>query len=475
MAKKENPVLAGVGYTVGNVLVKGINFLVLPIFSRIMTTEEFGVYNVFLSYDAILFVVIGLALHSSIRSANYEFEGEIDKYTSSISLIYFCLLAFFLTMIVFFGDQLYSLTDFSKSVLVFLVFYSFSSALITLYNNRISLEYSYKKYILISLINSVLNISLSFALILTVFRFQKDYGRILGTTISATIVGIIILVLFYKKAQPRFAKDYWKFGIKYSLPIVPHGIAQVLLAQFDRIMIKSYVGASAAGIFSLATNIKLILVILTDSISNAWSTWFFEQIVKNNVKTIQYRAFQLTAIFTAITIISMAISPELVLLLGGHNYESGKLVAIPMIVDAFLLFIYNIVVPSEYYKQKTIYIMIGTMVAAIVDIITNIIFIPIYGFVAAAYTTLFAYAGYLLMHLIISRHLVKFHVIPLKKLLFLICLVAVSMPSYLLLLDSFVLRWCIGLVISIPLLIYIFLQLKREGLSIKTITSKGAQ
>ena len=69
---------AGIGYTIGNVMVKGINFLAIPIFSRLLTTEEMGLYTVFAAYEAVLFVFIGMALHSSIRSAKYEFEGKID-------------------------------------------------------------------------------------------------------------------------------------------------------------------------------------------------------------------------------------------------------------------------------------------------------------------------------------------------------------------------------------------------------------
>jgi O-antigen/teichoic acid export membrane protein len=102
---EKKAVKAGIGYTIGNILVKGINFLTLPLFSRIMTQEQFGVYNVFLSYDSILFVVVGLALHSSVRSAHYEFRGKTDEYVSSISLIYLLNAAFFLLVVFFFGNS----------------------------------------------------------------------------------------------------------------------------------------------------------------------------------------------------------------------------------------------------------------------------------------------------------------------------------------------------------------------------------
>lgn len=116
--------------------------------------------------------------------------------------------------------------------------------------------------------------------------------------------------------------------------------------------------------------------------------------------------------FLIIAIGVMSISPELVLIIGGQKYAVGKYVAIPMILDAFVLFIYNVIVPSEYFKQKTSFIMWGTMSAAVINIITNYIFIQKYGFIAAAYTTLFAYICYMILHLVISYRLMRFSIIP---------------------------------------------------------------
>ena len=76
-----------------------------------------------------------------------------------------------------------------------------------------------------------------------------------------------------------------------------------------------------------------------------------------------------------------------------------------MILDAFVLFIYNVIVPSEYFKQKTSFIMWGTMSAAVINIITNYIFIQ-------KYATLFAYICYMILHLVISYRLMRFSIIP---------------------------------------------------------------
>ena len=305
---KSKVISAGIWYTVGNMLIKGINFLSLPLFSRLLNTEEFGIYNVFVSYEAILYVIIGMAIHSSIRSANIKFKGNINEYTSSVSIIYLVNAMIMLFIALIFNKQLSKLLAFDKLIIVLLIFYSLGSALLSLYNNYISLEYSYKKYLLVSFFNSVGNVCISLVLILTIFKKKRDIGRIVGATSTICILAFFILCIMYKKAKPKINKSYWKFAVKYSIPIVPHGISQVLLAQFDRIMIRSIVGNAAAGIYSLAGNIMLILTIITDSISTAWSTWFYDQISENRIESINKRAKQLSFFFVVLTVGLLTIS-----------------------------------------------------------------------------------------------------------------------------------------------------------------------
>lgn len=71
---------AGLAYTVGNVLLKGVTFLTLPIFSRILTTEEFGFYNLYVSHETILTIFVGLCLYGSLRTAKYDYQKEFNSY-----------------------------------------------------------------------------------------------------------------------------------------------------------------------------------------------------------------------------------------------------------------------------------------------------------------------------------------------------------------------------------------------------------
>lgn len=462
--KKSKVISAGIGYTIGNIFIKGINFLTVPLFSRLLTTEEFGVYNTFIAYDAILCIVMSFALYMSIRSANIEYPGRIDEYASSITLLYIIVGSLLLGVVFIFSNQLVTLLSFPKVVLYMLILYSFASGIITLYNQIISLEYNSKKYLLIAFGNSIGNIFLSLLLILTVFRNRKDLGRIIGVTLSMFGLSVLLLVSMYRKAKPKINKDYWRFGLRYSLPIVPHGVSQVLLSQFDRIMIRSMVSASATGIYSLAGNIKLILTIINDSIVTVWQTWFYEKMRSNEAHEIPTKAIMLAAAFGILTCGMIAISPELIMFMGGNNYMDGKKVAIPMIVDAFIVFLYNVVVPAEYYKKKTNYIMFATLFAAILNVITNYIFILKYGYIAAVYTTLFAYICYLAIHYYISHKLIEFYIIPRKYLVLLLSIITLVAIFSLVFISNIIIRFTVGIVGSVWL---IFLIVHQQKLSAK--------
>lgn len=455
MSKKNDAFMAGLGYMIGNIMVKGINFLAVPIFSRLMNTAEFGIYNVFMSYDGIFSVIIGLALHTSVKSASYEFKGEIDKYVSSITIIYIINAIVYFGIVLAFNKPLAMLLGINEIAMILLILSSFGQAILQLYNERLSLEFSYKKYLVIAFINSLGNILISLVLIFTIFKNKRDIGRLLGTVIVIFMTSLVVLGILYKNEKPKKVNKYWKFGIKYSIPIVPHGISQVLLANFDRIMISKMVGNVEAGIYSLAGNIKLVLTVISSSISTAWSTWFFQKIKEREYEMIQNRAALLCELFTLFSVFFLAAVPEIMLILGGVDYREGQYVAIPMIMDSFVLFLYNIIVPSEYYTKKTVYIMCGTIGAALVNIITNYIFIMKFGYLCAAYTTLFAYVCYCLFHMHISYRFVGFFVIPPKIIIIFSLIIIVASIFTISFINNVLARIIVAAIIGIILTVHL--------------------
>lgn len=403
---KKSIIKAGLGYTVGNYLIKGINFLTIPVFTRILSTSDYGIYNTYLAYEGILFLICGLGLHASVKKAKYNFGEEFDEYNSSIMVLslfnLFVLLCIFTAFSSWIGIKL----SLSPSLLIVLLFHSFGSYLLLYFNDYLSLYYQYKRYILVSGFNAGLNVALSIVLILYVFPSQRSTGRILGTAIPVLITGIYIVGFIFSRFSPTIKLEYWKYALSYSLPIIPHGLSQLILNQADRVMITEMIGTSETGIYSFAYTIYTVVMVTSTSLNNVWTTWFYEKLGEKSYKEIKNRSSEYTEIFAIFVTSILFISIEVVRIIADSSYWDSIYCVVPIIISGFFWFMYTLQVSVEYYYEKTIIIAAGSIIVAVLNIILNYYFIPMYGYIAAAYTTLVSYMLYAIVHTLIARFIV---------------------------------------------------------------------
>lgn len=398
---------AGFGYTIGNYLLKGLAFFTIPIFARLLNPSDYGQYNTFIAYESILFVIIGFAIHSSYKNARYKY-GKVEEgafkgqdyysYVSTTLAMIVILLGIWLSLVNIFGKSLVKLLSLDLFSLNLLVLFAFGSAVICCFNVDVSLQYKFKSFLTVAAINAIGSIGLSIFLICTVFDNQRYLGRVIGTVLPLLIIAIYIICHYFKRAKPCNYRSFLSWGLNYSLPIVPHGISQVILSQFDRIMINSMIGSFQAGVYSFAYNIFTIVAVTSASIDNAWGPWFYEKMHEHNYEEIKQKSKFYMLFLFCFTASIILVSPELIAFLGTREYEEAVYSAVPIIAGGFFAFMYNIPASVEYYYEKTRFIAIGTVMAAIINIILNYIFINQYGYTAAAYTTLVTYLLYFYFH-----------------------------------------------------------------------------
>lgn len=444
---------AGIGYTIANYFIKGLSFITLPIYVRLMSTADYGNFNTYLAYESMLAVVLGLALHASLKNAKlrYHSKVEFDNYMASCIQMGVVSTAAIMIIANIIYPILSGTLDLSRFVFNVLFVQSYASALLTLYNSYVSLEYRYKSYFVVSLINALSTTIISIFLITTIFSNNRYIGRVLGNAIVGIGIGFCIAIYFLRKATYKFRIDIekWKFGLLFSTPLIFHGVSQVILNQFDRIMIKSMTGASNAGVYSFAYNIYNLVFVTSASLQNVWGPWFYEKMAEKEYKRIRDRgnsfAFGMMLFITCV----LLASPELVRILGTEEYTNSIYYIAPLVVSGYFAFLYNLPAQIEYYYGKTNYIAGGTCIAAILNIIMNYIGIKMFGSVAAAYTTLIIYFIYFMIHYYLA---VKIHGAHLFRLLWLIIyagvLILVAALS-LILRNVLVERWAILAIVCI--------------------------
>ena len=220
------------------------------------------------------------------------------------------------------------------------------------------------------------------------------------------IFGSIILIRGLYSGK-KLIYRYWKYALKLSLPIIPHLLFGLILAQAYRVMIDRYIGSEAVGIYSLAFNLGLISSVILTSLNNAWVPWFYKKMDEGDRPTIEKASKLYQYLFVFITIAIVLITPELVIVMAPADYRDAAWIVPIIVVSYYFQFLYTLQVNIQFYLKKNIFIPIGTIIAGLISIGLNFYYIPIYGYSAAAYITLVSYILLFLMHYFVVKYLLK--------------------------------------------------------------------
>ena len=425
--KNENliAIKAGGWNFIGSVLLKGINYLTIPIFIRLMTIEEYGIYSTFLSYVTIISVIIGLGTTGIQQTAKYDIGENINSF--NMLVIYLMLVLTCILGIVILG--LYSVVSFDlpRRILILACVYSLFLSTINLLSCKLSVNFQYKTQLILSLFCSVGNIVLSLVLIYKkVFRSALD-GRIYGIIIVNGLVFLIICVYLMIVTNHniiiRNLKKYIKYIYSIGIPLLFHTLANSILSQFDRIILLEEKGAETAAIYSFAYTFQAIFLTIWVSIEPSLAAWLMKRLTNQKYQNIKNICSVLLGGIVSIGIMLVAIAPELIRVFGTQEYEDSITLIFPMITSVFFIAITNFYTQIEYFMRNTKLMSIGTIGASALNILLNLLLIPKYGCIAAAYTTLISYFFMSLFHSLISRKLFDLKIVYNENLLWAIVII----------------------------------------------------
>ena len=340
---RQSVIKAGLGYTIANVMIRGLSFLTLPIFTRMLTKSDFGYYSTYLTYESIFVVILGLAFHSSLRSAKIEFgDQNIDKYVSSIALFPLLCTLVLSALLWPFRNEIGFLTGIGSFYFMLMLVQAWAGSVSSLYNSRVALDFEYSKYLIVSVFSAGLNIGLSLLLMETVFCSNKLLGRVMGMLIATVIVAIGIFIFLLKKDKIVFNVEYLKFALKYSLPIIPHGLSQIVLSQFAKIVIMKKIGSDAAGLYGFVFTIVLIPQTIIASFDTTYSTWFYNTYLNEETNKVREKAKQYVLFFSILLFLFASIVPEIIKVMAEKSYWEAIDLIYPAVFSCLFIFFYNI-------------------------------------------------------------------------------------------------------------------------------------
>lgn len=389
-------------YFFGNIFNKGIAFLTVPIFTRLLNTAEYGIVTTFNSWATIASMVFGFTIYMGIRAAFIDYDYAINDVLSVTSTFTWVSGGIISIGIIFFN---YLKLNIDFVLVLTCCIQGISLALIQNYMMYLMMKYEYKSRTALMIFPNLVSAIIS---IIVVTFFIKDnlyYGRIIPSTIITATFGFYALYKTYKKSLMLFNRGYLIYTLRISSPLVLHGIALNILAQSDLTMITWLSDSSETGIYSLIYNFGMIATVMTTSLEGIWVPWFTNRLGVGSRNEINYRSMHYIRFMTIIMIGIILAGPEIVKFLASEKYWRGIIIIPPIVIANYLIFAYTLFVNIEHFYKKTIFITVNTLIAALSNLILNYLLIPHYGYIAAAYTTVGSYFLAFVMHAFYSKKL----------------------------------------------------------------------
>lgn len=389
-----------------NIIQRGISVITTPIFTRILTIDQYGEFTLYQSWLSIFTLLSTFRItYSVFNKGMSKFKFERNEFTLSMQTTMSIITTIVLLVYLTFQDGINSFTEMSTFITLAMFMEIYFSSAIQLWSLKHRYEFHYRIIILPTLLLAFLNPILG--IFVVTVSDSKGMARIISSVAVQVLFGIVFYIINIKNSKGLFNFNHAKFAIIFNMPLIPHYLSTYMLDQADRIMIQKICGYGDAAIYSVAYNAGTLMKIVTDAINNSIIPWIYQQLEEENYQKIEKYVF-LVQVFIALTcILFVLIAPECMMILGGKDYIQAMYVIPPVAGSIFFIFFFSIVSNIEFYYDANKFTMYISIAGAMLNTILNSIFIRRFGYLAAGYTTLVSYVFFAIVHYAFMTILIK--------------------------------------------------------------------
>lgn len=396
----------GKNYVTGDIFAKGIAFLSIPIFTRLLTPSEYGVVAVFASYVALFTIISGLGLRGAVARYFYEKTNDFDKYFGSILSFILAWSCIIFALLYLLRIQIATFFNLPIDVILIGSFVVVAAAIFEIYTAYLQASKQSKKVSLLNVGKSLVFLVLSVAI--TVLLSENKYlGKVYGQAIVFIGFSFYAAYSILKIVKLNIEYKYLKYSLFFGIPIAFHLMSQFVLGSFDQIIINQIVGSKETGLYAFAYQIGMIQSIISMALLKSWTPIFYEKMNKLEYKSIESLAKKYSLIVFALAIGLGLFAREIIIVFADESFYAS-LSIVPIVVLSYLFFfLYTMYVGYAFYSKKTVLIALFTVIAGAVNIYLNYLLIPVYGYTVAAWTTLLSYVVLFVLHYLNVRFIIK--------------------------------------------------------------------
>jgi O-antigen/teichoic acid export membrane protein len=385
-------------YTITTILQNGIAFFLLPLYTRYLTPNDYGILAVVSSINGFLTIFLMLSLHGAMTRFYFDYRFEPEKLKAFWGTILTFILIFSMGaggLLILFGQILF------KPVIGEIPFWPFVALGIgavmfqpffTIYLSLLQTREEAGKYAIFSFSQFIINLALVITLV--VFIGWGAEGPLTATLITAVLFFITSIYALRKDVVFGINKMYLKEALRYSLPLVPHSLASQISNATGKLFLNYLVNTGAAGLYNIGFMFGSIIGVVSDGINKAYvpiSMGILSANRREELDHLKNIVLFLVVMYCLLGTVISLFSKEAIFILTTEAFYKSYVI-VPFLAFYFVLGgIYYILVNILFFvKRATKFVAIGTGLGAVANILLSWVLIPRYGLFGAAAATMLA-------------------------------------------------------------------------------------
>ena len=394
MSSSSSLVKSAAVYSASNILNAVIPFLLLPVLTRVLTPVDYGVIAMFTSLLGILGAFTGLSVQGAVN-VRYVDRDKIDYPRYVGSCIFILLISTITTLgfVLLFQNPLSKFTAIPPFWLMLAVLVS---GCIFLTQVRLGIWLMAKKpfaYGTFQVSQSLFNMGLSLFFVLLLHKGYQ--GRLWGQSLAVLAFALAAIVSLRVEGWVRFKPclKYIQEGLAFGVPLVPHVIGGFLISLADRFIINKLLGLEAAGIYMVAAQIGMGMLLLSDAFNKAFVPWLYENLV-NPSQEMKFKIVRFTWVYFGVALLFAGVmallSHTIILIIAGAAYAEAAKPLVWLGLGQAFGGMYFMVTNYIFYKRKTMLLSWVTLLGGCVGVLLTWLLVPILGIAGAGVSFAFA-------------------------------------------------------------------------------------
>lgn len=395
------------------------------LYSRYLTVHDYGVINLFASYLWIFAIVMSMNLYSGVGRYIYNEDADFGSFLGTTLI---AIGAIYLTVglvVIVRLEKISHLLGMPRQVVLLMLAVVLGQIAESLFTQVAIFHQRSALLLKVVASKACATLALSVGLLLEMAS-QKFLAVLYADAIVSLVLMAYVLNNFRATIRWSLRIDHLRYMASYSIPLIPYMLSLTLLSQFDRVMIGNHFGKEDIGLYSLAYNIGILLLMVVTAVLNAYNPAFFSALNQKNYVRVIQDSDSIFALAVLVTGVLVLFGSELAALVVPAKFASAFDLIQIVAIGGLCFVIFQIWVRVIAYAHRTYLISIIAVIAAAINIGLNYWLLPIYGYKVAAINTIASYLAMSLLCVIVLNYIVRlFKVNILRDLIYVAGLVSV--------------------------------------------------